>query len=156
MWRLVLVFIESTGGMIFASYLVFWTGPYRIWQLKLTSKFGSGAREQEVWKKYKFMFAFRISPQTTGWMPIGMRVLMEFFVHYLPSLRISVDVYGWYTGLTWALHVIIVINPPSWAQNAGGKTGAKILPCVRLANSCQLARRGILKGLNITRSDALS
>ena len=37
------------------------------------------------------------------------------------------------------------LNPRSWAQNAGGKSGAKMLPCVSLANSCQLARRGILR-----------
>ena len=81
--------------------------------------------------------SLRISPQTTGWMPIGMRVLMEFFVPNLPSLRVPVDVYGWYRS-EW-------LNPPSWAQNAGGKSGAKMLPCVSLANSCQLARRGILR-----------
>ena len=34
-------------------------------------------------------------------------------------------------------------HPGPW--NAGGKSGAKMLPCVSLANSCQLARRGILR-----------
>ena len=33
----------------------------------------------------------------------------------------------------------------TWAQNSGGKIGAKLLPCVSLANSGQLARRGILR-----------
>ena len=42
-------------------------------------------------------------------------------------LRVPVDVYG------------------SLVQNAGGKTGAKMLPCVSLANSGQLARCGSLR-----------
>ena len=40
------------------------------------------------------------------------------------------------------------LNPLSWAQNADGKTEAKLLPCVSLANSCQSARRGRLRVKN--------
>ena len=37
------------------------------------------------------------------------------------------------------------LKPLSWAQNADGKTEAKLLPCVSLENSCQSARRGRLR-----------
>ena len=69
---------------------------------------------------------------------------MEFFVHYLPSLRVPVDVYWWYrSDLSPTCHQSKTHHPGPW--KAGGKSGAKMLPCVSLANSCQLARRGILR-----------
>ena len=58
-----------------------------------------------------------------------------------------------------------LLNPPFLVQNAGGETRAKMLPCVSMANSCQLARRSILglKGVkraltrqSILGSDSLS
>ena len=77
-------------------------------------------------ERLRFMQPFKyrasISSSTTASVQIGMKVLMEFFFfNYLPSLRVPGEVYGWYrSDLSPACH-------QRGAQNAGGKTGAKLL-----------------------------
>ena len=83
-------------------------------------------------------------------MQIGMNVWMELlFIICLLWEFLLMFMGG--TGLTWALHVIRVIKPT--ILGPVGRLGLKVCPVLSLANSCQLARRGILRVKRVWLSD---